>query len=293
MILEAGNKYDNSYLDILYKITLKCNFKCEYCTQHNNFLIENKSNLVVVSNFINSLLRFKSDTHVTILGGEPTCSDLNYFIRLLDNNIDIEIHTNLSRDIDYYLRLLKNKNNITFTTSWHSRSLKFYSIESFIEKCNIIGNMKIFIMYDPDYSDLCFKIFDKLNKKHGHKVEIHRIYFNDKYKISDYDYTKINILNKNDNGYENDRIPFKFDNGNLKYLDNETIKNLNFNHFENYHCDAGYSCLAIDYDAKVYPCLTYLFNKKDNFDINNFNFTKTICRYKKCLCELDIFKSLV
>ena len=289
MILEAGNKNTSSYLDILYKITLRCNLNCDYCIQHDNTVKETDTEIKSVANFINSLSEVRTETHVTVLGGEPTCSNLELFLYKLHNRVSVEIHTNLTKTLDYYENLKKIHNNITFTSTWHNKSLLLYSYNDFILKCNSIGKMKIFIMFDPSNSDICFKIFDELYNKHD--VEIHKIYTpGDKYKIDDIDFIKIKELNKKNLGKE--LIRYKFDNGNIKYFDNEIIKNLRFNYFENYKCDAGSSCLAINYDGKVYPCFTYLINKEYEIDKNNFMFNNTVCKYKRCLCELDIYKCL-
>lgn len=289
MILEAGNKYSNSYLDILYKITLRCNLCCEYCIQHNNTVKENDDDILTVANFISKLSEVKTETHVTVLGGEPTCANLELFLYHLHNRVEAEIHTNLTKSLDYYKNLIKIHNNITFTTSWHSKSLNLYSYQDFVDKCNSIGNMKIFIMFDPKYSDLCFKIYDLLYTKHN--VEIHRVYhINNKFDISSKDFALINELNSKNTIQE--RIPFKFDNRNIKYLDNETIKNINYNCFQNYKCEAGNSCLAINYNGSVYPCFTYMIEDQSRIDVKNFSFNNTICKFKKCLCEFDILKRL-
>lgn len=289
MILEVGNKSKPSYLDILYRITLKCNLNCDYCIQHDNSVNETYSNILDTVHFINSVSEVKTKTHVTIIGGEPTCSNLELFLLHLHEKVSVELHTNLTRDVEYYKKIKDLHKNITFTASWHSKSLKLYSCEDFINKCNLIENMKIFIMFDPRYSSLCYKLFNILNKQH--EVEIHKIYSEDnKYNISNSDFLKIDsLLTQN---IDLEKIRYKFSNGNEKYFDSETIKKLNFNNFKDYKCSAGDSCLAIDHDGKIYPCLTYLINKECEINKKDFMFNNTICKYKKCLCELDVYKCL-
>jgi|GEM_PF-1085875 len=132
---------------IQFKITNKCNYKCEYCVQYkaetNPQELENASNEVIDA-FIDLLRKVEGCWQVSLLGGEapihPRFKEV--FKEIIDNGHVTTLVTNFSYPVSYYKELSElGGDNFEFLfASLHLSQIK--SIDDFIKKASEFNKVK-------------------------------------------------------------------------------------------------------------------------------------------------------
>lgn len=111
-IIKLDKMYSRSDLiNISWKVTQFCNYKCDYCIQRKSWIDKpdvNQKQIEIIAQKIHDLImRSKKNIRLSFIGGEATLFDLSKIIPILDNEYIKQYYltTNLSRPVDYYLKL--------------------------------------------------------------------------------------------------------------------------------------------------------------------------------------------
>jgi len=130
-VLTAKKSYlDKKSYSVVWRITEKCNFDCDYCGSHNNYApVLPVEKALEIARWIPTIKTDYLDTGIT--GGEPTT--YRGFRKVVKELVDgynkndrsgrIEISTNLTKSVDYYKTLIdicrNTKPELRFFISYH------------------------------------------------------------------------------------------------------------------------------------------------------------------------------
>ena len=268
--LEIG--IDSLYIEL--KITSFCNMKCDYCFSRDS--IESKIDYDNLFKFLKLFYYNRRKYIFYIYGGEPFHSKyLNDIINSIYNfsdNVEIIIQTNGTIDIE---KNIKMYHNIKFCLSYHmdhitlNQSKIFLKNILFLKKLNILDDLSILSNHDININNLIFKKLKILNINY----HIKQLYQKEYSWSEDMEQHKIVKVKDKD-----------------KYILHSCSKlqNLNITNFYNWECSAGFNCILVNHNGKIYNCeFDLMNNRKSIFDLNDFdnNFKPqyNICQNNFCI----------
>lgn len=265
-------------------ITRKCNYKCSYCTVHDNkngtFQPIDKLKRVV-----DSLSRRKNSKIILHLsGGEPTIHpDLLEFIHYTFSNygkkFSFQIQTNLSRKLDFYKQLVsrftKQLDQIRIIATFH---FEYAQEAEFLEKVEYISKSGISIDLnigaDPTKMENVKSLFYKCKELESDYLIIKLVVIRENYgRLPDKRYTEsdLNWLKKNYEQKQKRNISCELISKNDEIVTNqltsyELLLNDN-NNFKGFVCYAGKNLLSINANGNVDPCVCFRKLKNNTYNV--------------------------
>ena len=178
----AGFYSDN--LNVNWKITSMCNYKCSYCFGQepiNKHTFSTWEQLQCAADKIIALNR--SGYRFTFTGGEPTIHPhlhklICYLSLHLNEKIEhFNIITNGSRNISYYLRLLDTIGEFksTFIVSLHTEYISVSTIVQLIKNLSHRASLSFSLMANPEKKEHTQELFDiliALRSKYNFRITI-------------------------------------------------------------------------------------------------------------------------
>ena len=276
------NQDDRYYID--WDFDFKCNYKCIYCYQLeenilNTKILNHKSKINIVLEWLSNL---DKDFTLGLLGGEPTIS--NYYFDILNKlnsifeykkNSECYISTNFSQIETFY----KNHPKIKNTHIWISIHPEYFKEESL----NYIKYIRDFIDNDKDIIlspmlyyknkntlklfDLILDFFNKNKNTLKLKYSAQFIYKNQ---------TKKLYFPELENYNFNSEKEFIFNNKKIEY--NKLLKYPKFLNFKNWECNANY--FYIKENVISNECLEFKSVINKNLKLPN---TIVKCKYNQCI----------
>lgn len=171
MTIYEGRKF--SARSILWNITDKCNYKCNYCNA-GNYIASN------IDDIIQQLNELKGNNIVFLFGGEPTLHpQFNYILNSL--KIPVGFYTNLHKDVSYLTNISK------IICSFHNSFDTPINFSKKLQKLNEKGlSFSINVMLENDNMQTIYSYYKELLQKYGkHKVSL-RLIIKDNYYTNDY-----------------------------------------------------------------------------------------------------------
>jgi len=283
-IISAGIK-DYNILTFSWFVINTCQFRCKYCSVLEDLPLVKKANPVHLKNYkqILKILKLKilPQYKIELQGGEPTLHP-NFFniierLNEYNNNTQTEIITNLHKPLDFYSKLDRKKYNKVFlTTSFHPQ---YHNVEKYFEKVkeinkyeNISIRPNINLSDNKEYWEMTIQLMD-LFIKNNINFGTNKLFNAHKY-ITNYDDSfneKFNyyIERTIGEGVNGKKIPYKYDNGSVKYYNEYEVSKNNLNKFIKYKCVPKY--WVINYNNEIYNSCT-----GEKFDIVNRNWSKCV-----------------
>jgi len=300
-------------ISLTFRFSDRCNYKCEYCTYHDN--TEPFETLEYYINYVNkvlNLLDFKDRIDIYIHGGEPTIiPDFDIIIKEMvkhKNVKDIIIQTNLSQPISYFEKFINIDDIVTFSCSYqhHMNLNKNFESEYFNKVLFLIKHKLFYIInlsLEGNYVDDIQNIIKFID---SHEVIRGKIIYNyiDIYENLSEEY--IGVKNIIDNSYFDDKEyaveVFFGDNTSTKYKNYNNLRQDGYNKYKNFKCTAGNKNLILQPNGDVYYCLSHhhykptkpicnIFKDEKLFKIVNSKYC--LCTFPTCVCEIWLEKSKI
>jgi organic radical activating enzyme len=290
-------------INIYWKLTDLCNFKCNYCLDSlhsGNYATgkipgfsSTKDNLY----FLNTLKQHVNNgkhLNLQFSGGEPTLHpDFIYMIKsIYSNNVHIGVITNGSRGEDWWQEAINYIDTITI--SLHPGFTN-------IDKINAIGNLIINanknlifnLSLDPTRWDDILKMYndidDHLKPFISLKILNHLDTTKENYTYSQEQYKWIK-LNSNQPMVSNNKFinsTIHFNDGSSEPVLLSRITFNKWNNFKNWRCKVSSQSLLIDVDGMIYAGICKV---RHLGHLTNFNLLadSVICPFSFCPCPTDI-----
>ena len=283
-VISAGLK-DYNILTFSWYVINTCQFRCDYCSVLEFLPLVKKANPLHLKNYKEILkilsLKILPQYKIELQGGEPTLHP-NFFeiiesLNNYKNNTLTEIITNLHKPLDFYKKLNEKKyNKVSMTTSFHPQ---YHDVKKYFEKVKEINKYEnIKIRPNVNLSDnkkywdktiLLMDMFIENNINFG----TNKLFNAHKY-VTKYD----SSFNKKFNSYiektigegvNSKKIPYKYNDGSIKYFNEYEVSKKGLNKFIKYKCVPKY--WIINYDNLIYNSCT-----GDKFDIVKRNWSKCV-----------------
>ena len=285
-----------------YMLTFRCNYDCSYCISHDINHPLHKHSAKTISNSLNYLhnLYDNKKTRLMFLGGEPFLyKNLLKVVDLLNNNITVEVTTNLSISLKYIKEHFSGySDKIIINASYHS---EFADPDSFIEKLLYLKKLKFDITagtaMHPDKTlfNKSIYVLDRLPNiskpqllsKMGENNQI----FGKKYY---YTPQQLEILKKFSKKFSKEttkKFKATYDDK-IKYSSFFDIVSQNLDNFKGMSCYAGHQKVHIKENGNVYPSACFL---NTGVKLGNM-FKRTVkipnsvvtCPFTFCRCQSDL-----
>lgn len=298
-MIVQGENFNEKEITVTLRLTNNCNFKCKYCTYHNNSIKHNYMVFDVLEKLKDYLKNYEKITFY-FHGGEPTIYPKFYelieFINktFKDFNITIDIQTNASMKIEKF----KPYKNVRYICSYQAHQNTKEQFLSFCDICfknNMLNGIDIIL--EPDFEKQVREVYFESIKRYGfNKVESNFIddVYNEKFKDI-YKKSSENIL------FNKSSKNILFNKSSEMYLNEVIVKKLN--NFKLWTCNAGKNNIIIDTSDEFitfYKCFSYQKINKYELRIKNLDdltplffkklLNKTICQVNNCMCEINLKK---
>jgi sulfatase maturation enzyme AslB (radical SAM superfamily) len=316
-ILEVKNiSLNEDDFSIYWTMGAACNYRCSYCFQKSRNRTMPELSEKQIENLIKNIENLKEKkVKVDLVGGEPTI--FAYYERIvvelekLDNVVNIQTETNLSKDLHYFENLFNkivNKEKLTFSASYH---LEFGNFDEFISKALYFNknNIRIYmtIMAHPMKMEEVKLLLEKLELNLNKNIRFQFGVVLDM-GIPDQRYNKVDLewIESTNNQIrerydkENNGIIIKYKCKEQIYEEKTTSRMAiakGMNVFKDMKCAAGVEMIRIYENGNINPANCFLHYNQTNY-LNGKNiFTENesirstnpiTCPFYKCTCAADI-----
>jgi len=270
---------DITYLQgIEFKLTEKCNYRCEYCFEHLSN--DRHAGDDTVSNFLKLVSSMQEKGKVKLIGGEPFFHPRFFEIAscVVKSNHDLEVGTNFSLPNKLFEKIIdesKRNNQIELIASLHLSQIE--SIDTFVEKVislkNYGGNKIKISVVSVLREDTFEKLLSIKEKLASHKITmgLQRLKINNGKEFYKYSENIENYLNDCSSNRKASQVEF---------LDV-------FGMF----CKTGYLFIKINADGEILRCPK---GQREFFCLGNINKDWRLlkesmpCLKSKCTCLLPV-----
>jgi len=154
---------DYNYIGVF--LTFRCQLHCYYCINRiNNLEMRGEINGAAWVRIINSI--YTRDIPITLQGGEPTVhKDFYYIVNNINEEIHIDLLTNLQFDIDEFIqnippeRLKRDAPYASIRVSYHPVAMKYEDIKARTLKMLDRGyHIGIWAVMHPQYEGLIHQV---------------------------------------------------------------------------------------------------------------------------------------
>jgi len=293
LVVPWFDKEDNrKYACLMWNITRRCGFGCDYCPFHNDTSpFTSRENVDRILSWIGTNLPSTKNApwaQITLFGGEPTLHpEFIYIVRHLSllGFDQIPIYTNFSAPIGLYLDALMSK-SIVLILTYHEQHM---TAENFIEKLATLIDGTSSLKYLTEHIRINVMTSD-VSYQSVHKAATTMGFF-------------VNITEPHRHGQNHDSHAHNA----TTVVDtsgwNKLMKG-NKNHFKGWNCLAGRNNIYIEENGDLFPCqcigqAAYLKKPEAQPRITNIlhdpNFEwkdlpATVCPMKACRFELFLTK---
>ena len=228
-------------LDVVMRLSNRCNFSCNYCPYYNN--TEKFHSVDHMKKLFASILDETPDRDVMFYlhGGEPTIvPNLQQILhdiiaRYAERNITFEIQTNTSQHIKWFEKLKPLKNKIKFVCSYqHHQNKSFDKWFAKVEFLHSVGLLhQIDFMLERDDTNT-IKTHLRTIKSNKNLSEITTLHYID-YEVND-DYSDVIDMFKRDdlNTYR-----VKYRDGSTETVEKNEVHARGLDSFKLFRCAAG------------------------------------------------------
>lgn len=294
------NQFDQNTLEIVIRLSERCNYSCTYCNSHNN--TEQFHDYTYIIDYLDRILSECSDRKIVLYfhGGEPTIvpkfKEILFFIYEKYKNVHMDIQTNTSQSLNWFKQLIPIKDNIQFLASYQHHQNKDH--EKYIEKLEfLLDNGMLgessFMLEQTNTSEI-IEVIKKLQNNDKLCDFIDYNYVNHEYnpaykEVEDY------MLDMSRRSVQ--IVDVEYNDGSEELLPINEITNQQ-NNFNLYKCTAGHNRIIVDINGDVFYCVSHKAKgSKPVCNIYKENKIKEIiskkyiyCTYGVCSCELWLEK---
>ncbi len=289
-------------INIYWKLTDFCNFKCNYCPSflHSGKYANGKlpgfpiySDIIIFMDKLKALSA--SGTHINLQfgGGEPTLHPnfLDIIKYMRTENVHLGVTTNGSRSDEWWEEALPFLDNVTI--SLHPEFTKIEKINS-ISKYIVESNTAIMfnLSCDPARWDTVLELYDNMDDYLKPMVSAKVLNYLETTK-ENYSYTDEQTAwirshggsMPSSRGFINSVV--YFDDGSSENLALGKMTINNWNEFKNWKCKVASQSLMIDYTGTVFAgiCMVKSLGHITEFELD---YSDIVCPFKYCACPTDI-----
>ena len=275
------------YIKIEWNLGKRCNYDCSYCPSiiHDNY--STHTDIDILKNAVNILVKLSKPIRLSFTGGEPTVHPKFDILlkHIRNNNISfISVTTNGTRSIDWYVK--QDVDQYVFSLHFEYEYKRI--VDTILAVHKLKPNMLVNVMAHHNYMEQVKSVVTVL-KQNNIPYNIRRIRWTDM-DHDDFDdnrYTKIDleyILSTNSTVKPNVLL------NETEYLHANDVIKLHKNKFKNYECNAGLESLMINHDGEVYRATCRVGGSLGNLYSNSFIIptSSIICTREFCTCAADI-----
>lgn len=274
--------------DLTFRITENCNYGCSYCSYYTNK--KGITHTEIEDHVVEFIKRELSDRRIRlcIYGGEPTLHPrLISICKKLGSVVEqFGIQTNLTLSSELLTQLIEEVPNLNFIPTYHTERVKkpdhFWKNMLILRKydrlwhCAFLLPMKTF---DED-----FKLFKRFygifkDKMHPQPLTSQEQDWFAREELKPY------LMS------QSKQIMRSYDDGTLDYVSLMGWREKKQDQAKGWNCSAGKDLLFIDWDGKVYKCLSELYQGTHFAHISQHNLVSsdcTNCRFVYCGFSTDM-----
>lgn len=311
-ILRVGDRefIDSNGFTVDWILTRKCNYKCSYCTVHNN-KTGNFVPLDKLKTIIDKLSELPNETITLALsGGEPTLHP-NYFdlveyaIEKLKDRLRVQTQTNLSKSLSFYKKFIDRfngrLNQLSFLASYH---FEFANKDRFLENIKHLSENNVDVLFkicaEPNHMDEVRRIYSESKSIVNEHLDVVLVVVRHNYgSLPDKRYTQADLDWLNCNKSEDTSITIDY----IDVEDDHKIKSEMFssnklliskkNRFKGMLCNAGLNSISINGVGSLDPavCFRKTKSRKNNVYSNpesilEFKYPH-VCPFETCYVPND------
>jgi MoaA/NifB/PqqE/SkfB family radical SAM enzyme len=290
-------------VNIYWKLTDFCNFKCNYCPDYlhsGNYALGRKPGFPTDSNILSFISQLENGMlqgkHLNLLigGGEPTVHPLFPEIvnRLKHENHFLGVLTNGSRSEDWWQQILPMDNVVISLHPEFTNVEKINAISKFIISS---GTSLIFnLSCDPANWDKTIELYNNIDDSLKHLISPKVLNYLDRPTKENYTYSdqQKDWIRKH---ISYQRASAKFKNANMHFNDG-SVEGVNlskltingWNKYKGWSCKADSQSLMINFDGNVYAGVCQAKKLGHISTFSKIEDNGLICPYGHCDCPTDI-----